>query len=85
MYFVMRYLGRPEGAPVLDGFVQETLEGAKHQFHQVMTTYAYGANENYNYVMCEIKSTSGRSLMIEVDDRTQPTPSTPEVVPVIEE
>lgn len=27
----------------------------------------------------------GRSLMIEVDDRTQPTPSMPEVVPVIDE
>lgn len=73
MYFVMRYLGRAEGSPVLDGFSQDTLENAKHQFHQIMTTYAYGANENYNYVMCEIKATDGRTVMLEVDDR-RPAP-----------
>ena len=39
-----------------------------------MNTYAYGTNENYNYIMCEIKAMDGRSIMTEVDDR-RPAPT----------
>jgi hypothetical protein len=73
MYFVMRYLGRNDGVFVLDGFQKETLNEAKHQFHNVMNTYAYGQNENYNFVMCEVKAMDGRTVMLEVDDR-RPAP-----------
>ena len=48
-----------------------------------MTTYAYGANENYNYVMCEIKATDGRTVMLEVDDRRPPVPE-PQPEPGVE-
>ena len=79
MYFVMRYLGRTDGVFVLDGFQKETLNEAKHQFHNVMNTYAYGQNENYNYVMCEVKAMDGRTVMIEVDDRRPEPEPEPEV------
>ena len=69
MYFVMRYLGRLDGTFVLDGFQKESETEAKHQFHAVMSTYAYGQNENYNFVMCQIVATDGRVIMGEVDDR----------------
>lgn len=79
MFFVMRYLGRNDGVFVLDGFQKETENEAKHQFHNVMNTYAYGQNENYNFVMCEIKAMDGRTVMIEVDDRReQPEPNVEE-------
>ena len=71
MYFVMRYLGRIDGVFVLDGFQKETENAAKHQFHSVMNTYAYEENENYNFVMCEVKAPDGRSIRIEVDDRRE--------------
>lgn len=77
MFFVMRYLGRNDGTFVLDGFQKETLEEAKHQFHAVMSTYAYGQNENYNFVMCEVKAMNGNIILgPEVDDRreTEPEP-----------
>lgn len=76
MFFVMRYLGRRDGVFVLDGFQKATEDEAKHQFHNVINTYAYGQNENYDFVMCEIKAMDGRTIMIEVDDRReQPEPA----------
>ena len=84
MYFVMRYLGRNDGVFVLDGFQKETLNEAKHQFHNVMNTYAYGQNENYNFVMCEVKALNGNIIVgPEVDDR-RPVPE-PEPEPEVEE
>ena len=81
MYFVMRYLGRIDGVFVLDGFQKETLNEAKHQFHNVMNTYAYGQNESYDFVMCEVKATDGRTVMLEVDDRRPVPEPSPEPQP----
>ena len=78
MYFVMRYLGKTDGTFVLDGFTKATEDEARHQFHAVMSTYAYEQNQSYNFVMCEVKAMDGRSIMLEVDDR-RPAPE-PEVV-----
>ena len=79
MYFVFRILRKAsDGTYSTEVFTYEDLNAAKHQFHQVMATYAYGNNANYDYVSGEIRSIDGRSIVgPEIDNRI-PVPEPPE-------
>lgn len=78
MYFVFRILRRAtDGVCVIDGTVHETYDAAMHHFHQVMTTYGYGNNENYDYVAAQVQTLDGRIVRSEVDNRI-PQPEPPE-------
>ena len=69
-YIVFRVLRKvSDGSYIIDGSTKDSLNEAKHHFHSVMNTYAYGTNENYDYVMCMIQNTAGLILMTEVDNR----------------
>lgn len=72
MYFVFRVLRKvSDGTYIIDGTSHSTLDAAKHHFHSVMNTYAYGQNAGYDYVECFIQNMSGSIVMgPEVDDRT---------------
>ena len=78
MYFVLRILRNASTeAYSSEIFTYDNLNQAKHQFHQVLATYAYGNNANYDYVVCEIKAQDGRIVQNEVDNRIpvpQPEP-----------
>ena len=70
MYFVLRILHNAStGAYTAEIFSYDNLNSAKHQFHNVMNTYAYGNNANYDYVVCDIMAQDGRIVHSEVDDR----------------
>ena len=70
-YIVFRILRKTEdGSYIIDGQTKNTLDEAKHHFHSVMNTYAYGANAAYDYAACQIQSLSGGIVMgPEVDNR----------------
>lgn len=79
MCFVLRVLHRvSDGSYIVDGTTHETELQAKHQFHSVMNTYAYGANSNYDYVRCSVETDIGCELMRELDDRR---PVEPDIEP----
>ena len=80
MYFVIRILRKvSDGTYGIETFTYDNENAAKHQFHQVMATYAYGNNANYNYVSGEVRTIDGLTIVgPEVDNRI-PTPEpTPE-------
>ncbi len=70
-YFALRILRKvSDGKYTVEVFDYDNENAAKHQFHQVMATYAYGNNANYDYVSCEVRDISGGTIMgPEVDDR----------------
>lgn len=70
MYFVVRIMHRiSDGNYVVSGFTLNTLNEAKHQFHDSMNTYAYGNNDNYDYVAISIQDIDGRVIQSEIDNR----------------
>lgn len=70
MFFVFRILRRTsDGVCVIDGTVHDTYDAAMHHFHQVMTTYGYGNNENYNYVAAQVQTLASAIVRSEVDNR----------------
>lgn len=70
MYFVVRIMHRvSDGNFIISGFTWETLNEAKHSFHDSMNTYAYGNNENYDYVAISIQAIDGRIIQSEIDNR----------------
>lgn len=46
--------------------VKDTYEGAKQSYHAYLGAYAYGQNEQTDYVQCSITDTYGSVLMQEV-------------------
>ena len=77
MYFVIRILRKvSDGSYSTEIFTYDNLNSAKHQYHQVMATYAYGNNANYDYVSSEVRSLDGRTIVgPEVDNRIpEPAP-----------
>lgn len=69
-YFVFRILRRvSDGTFIIDGTTHATENEAKHHYHTVMNTYAYGINENYDYICCSVQNDQGGELMREIDDR----------------
>ena len=79
MYFVFRILRKvSDGTFSTEIFTYDSLNSAKHQFHQIMATYAYGNNANYDYVSSEIRTVDGRTIVgPEIDNRI-PQPEPPE-------
>ena len=70
VYFVHKILRKvSDGTYNVEGTEHETENDAKHRFHSVMNAYAYGANENYDYVCCSVENDIGGELMKEIDDR----------------
>lgn len=70
MYIVIRILRKvANGEFIIDGTLHETIELAKHHFHTVMSTYAYGNNAGYDYVACYIINLDGTRYEWEVDNR----------------
>lgn len=77
-YFVFRILRKvSDGTFIIDGTTHATENEAKHHFHSVMNTYAYGANENYDFVWCSVQNSSGGELIREIDNRTTASNPTP--------
>lgn len=74
-YIVFRILRKvADGTFIIDGQIKDTLAQAKHHFHSVMNTYAYGENAAYDYAACQIESLDGAIVMgPEIDNRI-PTP-----------
>ena len=71
MYLVIRILRRvSDGTYTIEAFPYDNENAAKHQFHQIMATYAYGNNDNYDYVSGEIRTRTGATIFgPEIDDR----------------
>lgn len=78
MYFVYKILRKvSDGTFNIEGTSHVTEDEAKHRFHSLMNAYAYGANENFDYVLCSVENDIGSEIMKEIDDRRpieQPTP-----------
>lgn len=50
--------------------VKETFEAAKQSYHAYLGAYAYGQNENTDFVSCLITDTFGAILMSEIWSKT---------------
>lgn len=79
MLFVYKILRKvSDGTYNVEGTTHETMNDAKHRFHSLMNAYAYGANENFDYVRCSIVDDQSGELMLEIDDRRPVAELTPE-------
>lgn len=74
MFFVFRILHKiSDDSWIIDGTTHGTEVEAKHHYHQVLTTYAYGNNSGYDYVACQVQTFGGGMIVGEVDDRRPET------------
>lgn len=73
-YFLVQ-VKRTSGTIEKGVVVKDTLDAAKQSFHAYLGAYAYGNNENTDYVMVEILDSKGLGLQGEYWEAEQPEPN----------